>query len=167
MLRKYCNTQDNPNNRAIRQVSGTFVRRITIRKYCIIMLEYICIKKILAFFAISLFFRLFHGSLSLFVLCRNKYDVATFATCFTFYLCIHVSIHYTYNLSIKIFVSNFSRHSMYTQKSVRCSENFFFGNWYILSEAVPYINIFRISAEYLSRFNYALALYSVKAKLIK
>lgn len=64
-LRRYCNTQDNPNNRAIRKVLGTFVRRITIRKYCIIMLEYICIKKILAFFAISLFFRLFHGSLSL------------------------------------------------------------------------------------------------------
>lgn len=95
MLRKYCNTQDNPNNRAIRKVLGTFVRRITIRKYCIIMSEYIyivCIKIILAFFAISLFFRLFHGSLSLFVLCRNKYDVATFATCLTFYLCIHVSI---------------------------------------------------------------------------
>lgn len=124
MLRKYCNTQDNPNNRAIRQVSGTFVRRITIRKYCIIMLEYVCIKKILAFLAISLFFRLFHGSLSLFVLCRNKYDVATFATCFNYYLCIHVSIQYTYNLSSKIFVSNFSRHSMYTQKSVRYSENF-------------------------------------------
>lgn len=123
MLRKYCNTQDNPNNRAIRQVSGTFVRRITIRKYCIIMLEYVCIKKYWPFLQ-YLCFRLFHGSLSLFVLCCNKYDVATFATCFTFYLCIHVSIQYTYNLSSKIFVSNFSRHSMYTQKSVRYSENF-------------------------------------------
>lgn len=96
MLRKYCNTQDNPNNRAIRQVSGTFVRRITIRKYCIIMLEYICIKKILAFFAISLFFRLFHGSLSLCVLCRNKYDVATFATCMFYILFMYTCIYLIY-----------------------------------------------------------------------
>lgn len=73
---------------------------------------------------ISVFSSISWQPLSLFVLCRNKYDVATFATCFTFYLCIHVSIQYTYNLSSKIFVSNFSRHSMYTQKSVRYSENF-------------------------------------------
>lgn len=72
MLRKYCNTQDNPNNRAIRQVSGTFVRRITIRKYCIIMLEYICIKKILAFLQYLCFFVYFMAaSLCLYYVVTN------------------------------------------------------------------------------------------------
>lgn len=66
MLRRYCNTQDNPNNRAIRQVSGTFVRRITIRKYCIIMLEYVCIKNIGLSCNISVFVYFMAASLCLY-----------------------------------------------------------------------------------------------------
>lgn len=40
------------------------------------------------------------------------------------YVYMYLFNKYTYSLSSKIFVSNFSRHSMYTQKSVRYSENF-------------------------------------------